>query len=75
MIDDEGLIDRDFIGIDADLGSDVAGIRGRECEPFVVSGEACLRGSIGVSVRTEGGYCTKPRFLDENDVEIVVIPL
>ena len=75
MIDDEGLIDRDFIGVDADLGSDVARVRRRESEPFVVRGEARLRGSIGVSVGTKSGYCTKPRFLDENDVEIVVVSL
>ena len=75
MIDDEGLIDRDFVGVDADLGSDVTRVRGRESEPFVVRGEAHLGGSIGVSVRAEGGYCTKPRFLDEDDVESVVVSL
>ena len=75
MIDDEGLIDRDFVGVDADFGSDVAGVRGRESEPFVVRGETQLGVSIGVSVRTEGSNCTKPRFLDENDVKVIVVSL
>ena len=26
MIDDEGLVDRDFVDVDADFGSDVVGV-------------------------------------------------
>ena len=75
MINDEGLVDRESVGVDANLGSDVARVRGGESEPFIIRREARLGGSVGVSVRTEGGHCTKPRFLDEDNVEIVVICL
>ena len=75
MINDEGLIDRDLVGVDADFGTDVARVGRGEDKPFVVKREAWLRGSVWVSVRAEGGHCTKPRFLDEDDIEIVVVCL
>ena len=75
MIKDEGLIDRESVGVDADLWSDVARIRGGESEPLIVRRESRLGGSIGVSVRAKSSHCTKPRFLDEDDVKLVVVCL
>ena len=75
MIKDEGLIDRESVGVDADLGSDVARVRGGESEPFIVRRESRLGGSVGVSVRAKSSHCTKPRFVGEDDVEIIVVCL
>ena len=73
MSSDEGLVHCASVGVDADFGSDVARVRGGKGKPFIVRGETRLRGSVGVSVRTKSSYCTKPRFLDENDVEFIVV--
>ena len=75
MINDEGLIDRESVSVDADLGADVARVRGGEGKPFIVRREARLGGSVRVSVRAKCGHCTKPRFLDEDDIEIIVVCL
>ena len=75
MINDEGLVDRESVGIDADLRSDVAGVRGGESEPFIVSRKTRLGVPVGVRVRAKSSYCTKPRFLDEDDVESVIVCL
>ena len=75
MIVDEGLVYCASVSEDADFRSDVARVRGRKGEPFIVRRESRLRSSIRVSIRTKSGYCTKPRFLDEDDVEITVICL
>ena len=75
MINDEGLVDRESVGIDADLGSDVARVGGGESEPFIVRRETRLGGSVGVSVRAKSSHCTKPRFLDKDDIEIIIVCL
>ena len=75
MIGDEGLVHCASVGVDADFGSDVAMVRGRKGKPFIVRGETRLRGSTRVSVGTKSSHCTKPRFLDEDDVEIIVVCL
>ena len=73
MIDDEGLVDCKSVGVDADLGSDVTGVSRGESEPFIVEREPGLGGSVGVSVRAKCGNCTKPRFLDEDDIKVIVV--
>ena len=75
VIIDEGLVHCPFVSVDADFGSDVARVGRGEDKPFVVKREAWLRGSVWVSVRTEGGHCTKPRLLDEDDVERIIVVL
>ena len=73
MISDEGLVHCASVGVNADFGTDVARVRRGKSKPFVIRGEARLRGSVWDSVRAESGHCTKPRFLDEDDVEIIVV--
>ena len=75
MISDEGLVYCASVSVDADFRSDVARVRGGKGEPFIVRGETRLRGSVRVSVGTKSSHCTKPRFLDEDDVEIIVVHL
>jgi len=43
------------------------------CDPFVVEGDAFLLGPFGVCVGAYGGDGVEPRFLDEEDVDIVVL--
>ena len=75
MIGDEGLVHRAFVCVDANFRSDVTRVRGGEGKPFIVKRETQLRVSGRIGVGTESGHCTEPRFLDENDVEIIVIRL
>ena len=75
VISDKGLVHCPFVGVDADFGSDVARVGRGEDKPLIVKREAWLRGSVWVSVGTESGHCTKPRFLDEDDVERIIVVL
>ena len=75
VIIDESLVHCPFVSVDTNFGADVARVGRGEDKPFVVEWEAWLRGSGWVSIRTESGHCTKPWFLDENDVEIIVVSL
>ena len=75
MIVDEGLVYCASVSVDADFRTDIARVGGGKGKPFVVRREARLRVSVWVSVGTKSGHCTKPRFLDEDDVENIVVCL
>ena len=75
VVSNEGLVHCPFVSVDANFGADVTRVGRGEDKPFVVEWEAWLRGSGWVSIRTESGHCTKPWFLDEDDVERVVVIL
>ena len=73
VVSDKGLVHSPFVSVDANFRSDVARVGRGKNKPFVVKREAWLRGSVWVSVRTESGHCTKPGFLDEDDVELIIV--